>query len=188
MTSSLIYVPPVQGQRKPNEDKHDAATTPLTGPANFPHHLAPILILLPLLFCPLMFIQVLIIILFFLPPRRCWHSWLFLPSLLSSPAISLSSSFLQLYIPHLYHLIHPPLAPSLFIPSLFAMRWQGPDCHSQWDGSEQKSKAKGQLIPVVTQRSPPCLLPSARIRRHPSILTSSTAHYSPLSPNAECPP
>lgn len=53
--------PTVQGQWKQNKDKHDAATL-LTGLANFPHHLAPILTLLLLFFGLLMFIPALIII------------------------------------------------------------------------------------------------------------------------------
>lgn len=78
--------PTVQGQWKQNKDKHDAATL-LTGLANFPHHLAPILTLLLLFFGLLMFIPALIIIssLFFHfspPPPFYIH-----------------------YILHLYHLI-----------------------------------------------------------------------------------
>lgn len=143
-----------------------------------------------------MFIQVLIIILFSLFPISPLP-WLVLMVILILIALLTLNLLLFLffysYIRHLIisssFVLTPPCLcpPSPLLPSLFAIRWQGPDCHSPWDGSEQKSKAKGQLIPVVTQHSPPCLVPSARVRGHPLILTSSTAHHCPLSPETECP-
>lgn len=94
----------------------------------------------------------------------------FFPSIVSS---SLPSLTLLLFL-------IMPTSSSCVFPSLFRLRWQGLEWHSQWDGSEQKSKAKGQLIQVVTQQSPVRLESRASKCGRPSILTLSPAVYSQL--------
>lgn len=118
--------PPVQGQCKLNKDKLDAATL-LTRLTNVPYHLTPVLTVLLLSFCPLMFIQALIIqVSFSILPHHCWYLCLFSSSFLFSPLIFPHSSFLQsLYSPPLsfnsLSLINsPPSYPPCLCPPLFS--------------------------------------------------------------------
>lgn len=46
------------------------------------------------------------------------------------------------------------------------------DRHSQWDDTEQKSKAKGQCILLVIHHSPHSTVSTARLWDHPLILMS----------------
>lgn len=193
MTPLFIYVAPVQGQRKPNKDKHDAATTPLS----LRWQISLIASLLSSLFSrssfrPLMFIQVLIIILF--PTlHHHWYSWLFLSSLLFSP------SLLFFYILHLYHLILIALTALLISSSPSPLSPPSPPSlpcdgevltatHSGMAANKRaKQKVDSSCLSLITHPCSPCIW-CKNPGGHPSIPCVISCTLSPsLPPETEWP-